>query len=385
MAYNQRRIRIAVVAALSLILLLCVFSAAYVFVFAARQPRVVRVLEAAGHEVEVYGFALGGEPETDQEIELLGISRGAELGSLGELAPDLSNLEMINIGPGGYSDCRPLEAYSDQLAGIALTDSPIVDLTFLQKMTQLQNISLTSIRATSIPSLADLKNLQFLHIEEVPITDLRCIVNLNLEYVVLNSTMVTDLSALATLPQLQGLTVENNPAVDLAPLAKGISLNTLRIQNVPLRRCDALSNLKQLTEVDIWDVPLQEFPSIKNSAIRKLTLVRTAIRDLQNVAELSQLETLNIGDTHVSDLTPLSTLPALQRLYLQKTDVVDLQPLANLNELIDLCLTETNVRDITPLFKLKKLLFLQVSANQVPAAQLQKLKSILPACSITLD
>ena len=114
--------------------------------------------------------------------------------------------------------------------------------------------------------------------------------------------------------------------------------------------------------------------------LRSLFLYETDVTDLQPLANLQALQTLDCSRTQVADLQPLAKNPALQSLDCSWTQVTDLQPLANLQALHALSCSRTQVADLQPLANLQLIESLDCSATRVgdlrPLANLQALQSL---------
>jgi hypothetical protein len=111
-------------------------------------------------------------------------------------------------------------------------------------------------------------------------------------------------------------------------------------------------------------------------------LDNTQVSDLSPLAELKNLELLELENTQVSDLSPLAELKNLELLELDNTQVSDLSPLAELKNLELLWLHNTQVSDVSPLAELKSLKKLYLDNTQVSDEQVQELRQALPNCEI---
>lgn len=101
---------------------------------------------------------------------------------------------------------------------------------------------------------------------------------------------------------------------DLSPLLELKNLNMLMLSNTT----QCLSDLS-------------EFQQLKT-----LYMSCAGISDISFLAELTNLEELDISENHISDLTPLSGLKNLKYLYLYNNDLSDISPLAELTNLENL-------------------------------------------------
>ena len=119
---------------------------------------------------------------------------------------------------------------------------------------------------------------------------------------------------------------------------------------------------------------------VKNLRTREIELRGSQLADLEPLAKLTTLNSLNLRDTQVSDITPLANLTALERLDLEATQVSDIRPLAKLTAIRWLDLMDTPLSNIEPLAKLTALAWLNLLRTQVsdirPLAKLTALESL---------
>lgn len=126
----------------------------------------------------------------------------------------------------------------------------------------------------------------------------------------------TDLSPLAKLTELRGLSVESGELTDLAPLAELTKLKRLTVAS------DQLGNVS---------------PLAKLSDLESLGLFSRQVIDLSPLADLSNLERLLLrGDQH-TDLSPLSTLTNLKELFID-TSLGSDEQVARLKEALPNCI-----------------------------------------------
>ncbi len=116
-----------------------------------------------------------------------------------------------------------------------------------------------------------------------------------------------------------------------------------------------------LSSTPICDIsPLADLPDLDN-----LQLSGTDVRDISALRNMKNLVCLDLDSTKVRDLTPLSSLKRLHSLELRHTKVNDLCPLSNLPHLTYLNLKGTPVRDISPLSNLRSLEHLYLDHTDV--------------------
>ena len=84
-----------------------------------------------------------------------------------------------------------------------------------------------------------------------------------------------------------------------------------------------------------------------------LTALKTLARLPEEIADLAQLQFLDLGNTQITDLAPLAALTGLQSLSLSNTRITDLAPLAALTGLRRLDLDNTRITDLRPIADLQ--------------------------------
>lgn len=119
----------------------------------------------------------------------------------------------------------------------------------------------------------------------------------------------------------------------------------------------------------------------KLTRLRRLSLAGNQIQNIEALAELGTLETLDLCfNNHLQDLEPLTQLQALQTLQLRKNRINDLKPLAKLRKLQVLELRENHIKNLSPLAELTDLQGLFLSNNKItnlqPLSELEQLQAL---------
>ena len=198
-----------------------------------------------------------------------------------------------------------------------------------------------------IPMLpADMAALSHLLIIEHDIRSLSGLEHaINLEFLHLGRSEVSDLTPLAGLENLWILKLFGNPISDISPLAGLIGLRELHLGNSLVSDLTPLANLQNL---------------------RVLRLQGDQISDVSPLAGLIGLQELRLGSSLISDLTPLVNLQNLRVLSLQGDQISDVSPLAGLTGLQELFLESNAISDFTPLVSLTNLKTLVIYPNPIP-------------------
>jgi len=197
--------------------------------------------------------------------------------------------------------------YLESLSLAFLDDG--LDLSSISNLIFLREISISYIRDDNfdlsfIKDMSDLEKIEFY----------RC-------------SALKDMSLFKNMPYLQTLYISNVDDVDLRDIRNCKSLKELHISGNCVRNADGLSSLTQLEALYLFDNQRYEDNE------KKIPL------DLEALADLSELQSLQLFNIKVTDVTPLSDLPALRDIVLENTDVNDVMALRKLKKLTYLAIS----------------------------------------------
>ena len=143
-------------------------------------------------------------------------------------------------------------------------------------------------------------------------------------------------------------------------LKSGTQITVSQAQSVKDLQCGPNGEISDVTG-------LQAFTSLTS-----LGLSEAPITDISPLSDLKNLTSLDIsgsrmseGSDPLSDISPLAGLTNLTSLDLTHDSVVDISPLSGLTNLTDLSLGINKIRDVSPLASLVKLTHLDLEDNQI--------------------
>ena len=187
-----------------------------------------------------------------------------------------------------------------------------------------------------------------------------------------------------SIKSIQGMVTANEKLfykVSLVRNIKGISAEGTPINNSIPRFIEVNydPNNKDLKIVSIYTKEFDERLALQNwwkelslewQAIfkRKLNIISDSIQlsDIKNIVSIDAMDLSQ--NKYLQDLEPLAQLPDLQMLDLSGSGISDLSPLRNLTSLVELNLSNTKVQDLTPLKysdKLKKFKIHNTSVSDI--------------------
>jgi hypothetical protein len=121
-----------------------------------------------------------------------------------------------------------------------------------------------------------------------------------------------------------------------------------------------LSDIKRATAILELDVSGNQYiqdlePLAQLTSLRTLNLSQANANDLSPIRNLAELVSLNLADTKVSDLSALKYCSKLEKLNLSNTKVTDITVLEKMPELVELNLNGTRIADVSALSMLTKM------------------------------
>lgn len=181
--------------------------------------------------------------------------------------------------------------------------------------------------------------------------------NDQIKIVNLLSTPITDISALANLPQLAELIIEGTRVDDLSQIAEVRSLRVLNAGHTPIKALPNLSSLKGLKILKLWGTKITDVSAIEVlENLEELDIAGTQVNDISSLRSLKRLKILDIRSTAVRDLKPVSHLRHLQVLHMEKTPITSIRALEGLQNLRTLSLWGASVKDLSPVSGLSGLI-----------------------------
>ncbi len=198
---------------------------------------------------------------------------------------------------------------------------------------------------SDLSPLATLPNLTCLYLSENNISDLIPLQRLtNLRRIELHQNKIRDITPLQKLVHVDELTLSDNYISDISPLSKLNKLIQLWLDNNQIINIKPLSKLINVEEIHLY----------KNQII-----------DIKPLGRLTNLQYLDLGDNNIEDITPLEKLIKLEYLNLEENKIVDISPLHQLENLGQLYLSKNKISNLNAIFSLEKLYVLEAGFNQI--------------------
>lgn len=353
-------------------------------------------------------LGLGGKEElpdgtkVDKDAEHLSLRETTFNKSTANVLRKLENLDSLTL-----SDCTVEDGALDFLpqSGIKYLSlsscTGISDFSFLNDTTALQTLEvincgldssidltghsqLHSVDISRNPAFTDLSRLPLATISdlcfsETGVTDVSALSEAaQLAAVYANNCSITSIDALAGLTTLEQLSFNDCQIAEITRPFLSLSLREVGLRNNSLNELEQLANLTVLTRADLAGNNLQRVDWLSKSAatltyldlqgnrlafddlhfLPAMTALKelylqdmVTLRNLDDIAPLTNLEVLVIRDTYLETLEGIGALTKLRKLDLYNNHITDLTPLSGMTfpELMELDLAENRIEDVSPL------------------------------------
>lgn len=221
------------------------------------------------------------------------------------------------------------------LAGSKSNPLPILDLSGIASLTNLEFLSITNGSVSDISPLAELKKLRQLY---------------------LYGNNISDITPLSSLKQLKVLRLRGNNITDIYPLESLTSLRVLRMGRNNITDISSLKYMKQLENLSLYSNNIENITSLKTLLLlKKISLRDNRITDIKALGMSVSLEELDLRTNAIKDLSPLIGNPSLRKLYLKNNNIHSVASLAGILTLEELDFGNNSIDDLSPLMKLRKL------------------------------
>jgi internalin A len=252
----------------------------------------------------------------------------------------------------GTQDCKQANSKLINLTRLDLSDAKISDLQPLTGLTKLTNLKIAGNEISNLQPLAGLTNLTYLIIGGNKITNVKPLSGLNkLTFLSIGQNQIQDIKPLASLINLDLLYLDSNQIDDLKPLAGLSKLTQLNLRDNNIVNLKPLTSLTKLTDLNLGDnniVNLKPLASLTKLSYLDLGSFNLASRDGQNLPLIGHI----VGSAYDPNKK-------------NNNKISDVEPLADLTNLTSLDLSYNIISDISSLHKLKNLTSLNLRGNKI--------------------
>ncbi len=309
---------------------------------------------------------------------------GSEWGTLTEFPASLSTLERLEklkISRATIDDITLIEGMSN-LRELTLELSTLRDLSPLANLKKLKFLNLDYSIVTNTQSISSLNQLETLQWVDASLEDTDTLMNLKkLIYLDLRRSKIESLNGLSELKKLENLYISHTKVKDLSPLIALDALRKININHTEISDLSPLENNSELQSLFFSGTKVVDLKPLSNlKSLSAIQLYGTEVRSLSGLEGLNNVISLNLNDTQVDHISPLSSLTKLEGLGLRNTNVRNLKGIEGAKRLRRLHLSGSQVSDISAVKRLRSLEYIDLSKTQIvdisPLADLRRLEKV---------
>ncbi|HID0865928.1 TPA: leucine-rich repeat domain-containing protein, partial [Clostridium botulinum] len=334
---------------------------------------------------------------------------------------DVSGIKELNVHNKNIKSLKGIE-YLKNITKLDISDNNIKDISYLKELDSLELLNLYNNNIEDISPINNMKKLKDINLSKNNVKDISYLKDLNLHHLDLRDNKIENIEVLRNKISLQHLYLANNSIKDFSPISNLKNLQILYLShnyssnydyakdyynnlkdrdfklNVPIEFKDKVfeelvrkeinklsgyiypTDLENIKELDFHNAHIEKLNGIENmTALEKLNLSGTDIKDISLLKCLINLKEVNISNTSISDITALKNSIYIRYLNLNETNVTTLQVIEKfqyierlyvsgtkintvpqLSSLLELDLSNCNINDISFINYLHNLTYLNV-------------------------
>ncbi len=305
---------------------------------------------------------------------------------------NLTKLETLNFSKTTVDDLTPLR-YAINLKELRMSDTNVDNVDVLGNLVKLEHVDVSNTRIYNLDPLTSASMLRSLDFSNSMVDDLSFIASLKkLNTLVLQKSRVIDLKGVEQIDSLEVLNIMNTDISNLYPLEHAENLSLLFADSTKISDLSPLINLPNLSKIYCDDTEVDDEEVLKFKKKQPAVLVvhksenmeswweelsfdwKNALKEVlktedtptkEQLAQLTDTESLNISRSNIVDLTPIATLRNLKTLNLQRTTIQNLAPLSALTSLEVLNIANTSTKSLNGLQGMTKLQKLTIDGTFV--------------------
>lgn len=206
---------------------------------------------------------------------------------------------------------------------------------------------------------------------------------IQLKILLLKGNQISETKGLEKLNKLETLNFSNNRISKIEGLEKLTALKSLQFSHNKISKIEGLKKLTALQNFYIRNNSISKVEGLEElTALQKLYISDNKICKIEGLEKLTALQRLYISNSQISKIEGLEKLTALKRLSISGAKISKIEGLDNLKNLQYLNISSNQISKIEGLDKLSNLQTLYISSNRIRKEEKEKLKKILPKCSI---
>lgn len=243
------------------------------------------------------------ELERYQNISLSDLKVEGEIDS-----QSINTLSLENIDLGDRTDWL----HADSLKHLTLNQCQIKDLAFLHALTGLESLNIARNPIVDLSPIQTLKNIEKLDLSGIDFTGKEELISdMKLKELRLSDCNITKIDFLQNQKDIIALDLSENPVRDLNPLIEWMELYS-----------DAA---KESIELNISGISLDTTDFLKSINFKRLSVKNCGLTDIEFLSSCKNLQYLDISDNQLfdSDIVPLLHMPQLREVCAKGNQITE--------------------------------------------------------------
>ncbi|KEJ01045.1 hypothetical protein N494_08735 [Clostridium botulinum A2B7 92] len=320
---------------------------------------------------------------------------------------DVSGIKELNVHNKNIKSLKGIE-YLKNLTKLDISDNNIKDISCLKGLDSLELLNLYNNNIEDISPINNMERLKDINLSKNKVKDISYLKDLNLHHLDLRDNKIENIEVLKDKTSLQHLYLANNSIKDFLPISNLKNLQILYLShnnssnydyakdyynnlkdkdfklNIPIEFKDKVfeelvrkeinkpsgyvypSDLENIKELDFHNAHIEKLNGIENmTALEKLNLSGTDIKDISLLKYLTNLREVNISNTNISDITALESSIYIRYLNLNKTEITTLEVIKKFEYIEKLYVSGTKINTVPQLSSLLELDLSNCNINDI--------------------
>lgn len=320
--------------------------------------------------LSVYGYTVGGViEEADFADAAVEAAVRDELGADPEDAIFTNDLWTITtfVMPEDaqtYADLRWLP----YLENLTIQNGLEGELRYIGSLSALKELTLVNCRPSEeeLAAIAAIPALQRLTMDDCGLSSIAALSTAQgLTYLDLSNNNVRNLEPVAGMSGMQELYLQRNAVTDLSDLSGLGSITKLDVSYNALKSLAPICSVQSLTWLDVSHNTLSTLGAVNNlTGLTHFSAAYTTISDISQLGSCTALMELDISNNNISDISALQALDALENLNFSYNSVTALPDFSKDNQLVIIDGSYNQLASLDPLQGLPRLNQVLMDYNQ---------------------
>lgn len=245
-------------------------------------------------------------------------------------------------------------------------NTDITDVSPLNRLTQLEELSLVKTKTEDISCLDKLVNLKRLNIDKTKVSDLSCLEQYpNLSALNMSGLKKLNADTIKLPESLKELNCMSDRLENLAFLETVPNLTTINAAGNALTEIEILGKYENIYSVTLNYNNIADISPIAKETISNLSVTNNQIADISCLRSCTRISLLTLANNNITDISALEEKTGLHQLDVSHNQIEDISPLKDDFNLYRLDISNNNVEDISAVATIDALEHLEAGHNRI--------------------